>query len=322
MNNLLSIEKLKVNLLSSRGVVHGVRNINMSIKEGEIHGLVGESGCGKSMTAKSIMRLHDEKKMIYNGEIRFGDHNILTLNKDEIQSLRGKDISMIFQDPMTALNPLVKIGKQIAEMLLIHKIVTKKEVKNEVLQLLEDVGIHPVEHRYEQYPFELSGGLLQRVMIAMAIACKPKLLIADEPTTALDVTVQAQILSLLLKLRDERNMSILIITHNFGVIAEICDQVSVMYAGTIVESGAVKEIFNHPKHPYTRDLIDSIPKSDERGNKLVTIPGSPPDLKKKIVGCPYAPRCQYADDKCRKTPPEIVNYTDTHQFACFKADEI
>jgi oligopeptide/dipeptide ABC transporter ATP-binding protein len=322
MNNLLSIEELKVNLLSSRGVVRGVRNINMSIKEGEVHGLVGESGCGKSMTAKSMMRLHDEKKMLYDGKILFGDHNILTLNKEEIKNIRGKEISMIFQDPMTALNPLVKVGKQIREMLLIHKITTKKQAKGEVLRLLEDVGIHPAEHRYEQYPFELSGGLLQRVMIAMAIACKPKLLIADEPTTALDVTVQAQILALLLKLREERNMSILIITHNFGVIAEICDQVSVMYAGTIVESGEVKEIFHHPKHPYTKDLIASIPKSDERGNKLVAIPGSPPDLKKKIVGCSYAPRCQYADDQCRNVAPEIVNYTDTHQFSCFKADKI
>ncbi|NTV79445.1 MAG: ABC transporter ATP-binding protein, partial [Clostridiales bacterium] len=237
MNNLLSLQNLKVNLMSPRGIVHAVRNINLEIASGEIHGLVGESGCGKSMTAKSIIRLHDEKKMLYSGEIIYEDKDILKMNKKELIKIRGKEISMIFQDPMTGLNPLLKIGKQLDEILLQHTDFTKQKAKETSLKLLESVGIFPAEQRYQQYPFELSGGMSQRVSIAMAIACNPKLLIADEPTTALDVTVQDQILNLLKELQAKNNMSILIITHNFGVIAEICDRVSVMYAGVIVESG-------------------------------------------------------------------------------------
>lgn len=318
MNNLLSLQNLKVNLMSPRGIVHAVRNINLEIASGEIHGLVGESGCGKSMTAKSIIRLHDEKKMLYSGEILYEDKDILKMNKKELIKIRGKEISMIFQDPMTGLNPLLKIGKQLDEILLQHTDFTKQKAKETSLKLLESVGIFPAEQRYQQYPFELSGGMSQRVSIAMAIACNPKLLIADEPTTALDVTVQDQILNLLKELQAKNNMSILIITHNFGVIAEICDRVSVMYAGVIVESGTVKEIFDHSRHPYTMDLIRSIPKSGERGGKLVTIPGSPPDLREKITGCSYAPRCPYAEEICKTVAPVSRNESDTHTFACHK----
>ncbi|MFV0466105.1 MAG: ABC transporter ATP-binding protein [Lachnospiraceae bacterium] len=317
-DNLVKIEGLQVNLMSARGVIHAVRGIDMEIKMGEIHGLVGESGCGKSMTAKSIMRLHDEKSMIYQGEIIYNEKNIFELKPKDIQAVRGKEISMIFQDPMTALNPLRTIGSQLDEILLIHKICNKSNVKQHSIRLLEDVGIHPAVDRYQQYPFEMSGGMLQRVGIAMAISCEPKLLIADEPTTALDVTVQEQILKLIAELQKQRNMSVLIITHNFGVVAEICDRVSVMYSGKIVESGEVREIFYHPRHPYTRDLLNSIPQPGMRNKKLVTIQGTPPDLRSRLQGCPYAPRCINADDYCRLKAPELRTHTAQHVFTCHK----
>ena len=319
---ILEIKNLKVNLMSPRGIVHAVRNINMNIEKGEIHGLVGESGCGKSMTAKSILRLHDEKKMLYDGEIIYKGQDILSMKKKELRNIRGNNISMIFQDPMTSLNPLFTVGQQMTEILKAHGKDEKKDYRQEVYSLLEEVGIYPPEKRYAQYPFEMSGGMLQRVMIAMAVACRPELLIADEPTTALDVTVQEQILKLFKNLRETRDMSILIITHNFGVVAEICDKVSVMYAGTIVESGTVREVFDQGKHPYTKDLIRSIPKSGERGGKLVTIPGTPPDLRMKIDGCPYAPRCAYADELCRTKKPVLESISDTHKFACHKVNHI
>ncbi|HWS42785.1 MAG TPA: ABC transporter ATP-binding protein [Pseudoflavonifractor sp.] len=320
-DHLVSIQGLSVNLMSSRGAVRAVRSIDLSVKMGEIHGLVGESGCGKSMTAKAIMRLHNEKAMLYSGRIMYNDQNIFDLKQREMQALRGKEISMIFQDPMTALNPIRSVGSQIEEILLLHRICGKAEAKERAVKLLEDVGIHPAAERCRQYPFEMSGGMLQRVVIAMAIACKPKLLIADEPTTALDVTVQEQILQLLLKLQQKRNMSVLIITHNFGVVAEICHRVSVMYAGNIVESGEVHEIFHHPRHPYTRDLMQSIPQPKSRGKKLVTIQGTPPDLKFKITGCPYAPRCSMADDLCRQSAPVSRQESATHSFSCHKTLE-
>ena len=321
-DSILEIQNLKVNLMSLRGIVHAVRNINLNIGKGEIHGLVGESGCGKSMTAKSVLRLHDEKKMLYGGKILYKDKDLLTVKPKELKGIRGNEISMIFQDPMTSLNPLFTVGYQLTEILKEHGKEKKKDYRQDVYRLLEEVGIFPPEKRYEQYPFEMSGGMLQRVMIAMAVACRPELLIADEPTTALDVTVQEQILSLFKELRRHRNMSVLIITHNFGVVAEICDKVSVMYAGTIVESGTVREVFDDGKHPYTRDLIRSIPKSGERGGKLVTIPGTPPDLREKIDGCPYAPRCAWADETCRTKKPVLESISDTHQFACHKGNQI
>lgn len=321
-DSILEIQNLKVNLMSPRGIVHAVRNINLNIGKGEIHGLVGESGCGKSMTAKSVLRLHDEKKMLYGGKILYKDKDLLTVKPKELKGIRGNEISMIFQDPMTSLNPLFTVGYQLTEILKEHGKEKKKDYRQDVYRLLEEVGIFPPEKRYEQYPFEMSGGMLQRVMIAMAVACRPELLIADEPTTALDVTVQEQILSLFKELRRHRNMSVLIITHNFGVVAEICDKVSVMYAGTIVESGTVREVFDDGKHPYTRDLIRSIPKSGERGGKLVTIPGTPPDLREKIDGCPYAPRCAWADETCRTKKPVLESISDTHQFACHKGNQI
>jgi oligopeptide/dipeptide ABC transporter ATP-binding protein len=239
------------------------------------------------------------------------------MTEREMRTLRGKEISMIFQDPMTALNPLYTVGHQMEEMLLNRKF-KRADARARALALMESVGVNPPEERCRQYPFEMSGGMLQRVMIAMSIACGPKLLVADEPTTALDVTVQAQILDLLLELRERRGMSIMIITHNFGVVAEICGRVSVMYAGRVVESGEVREIFGRPMHPYTRDLIESIPRSGARGRKLSTIPGKPPDLLLEIEGCPYAPRCGDADETCRKSAPDIRSASKSHSFACHR----
>jgi len=317
---LLSIRGLKVELMSVNGLVYAVRDINMDIRKGEIHGIVGESGCGKTMTAKSILRLHDEKKMEYSGSILLdGERDILKMNKKQLNAMRGKEISMIFQDPMTTLDPLFTVGSQISEMLRRHTTLSKEQAKQRVLQLLESVGIFPAEQRYNQYPFEMSGGMLQRVSIAMSMCCDPRLIIADEPTTALDVTMQAQVLDLLRRMQQESGSSILIITHNFGVIAEICDTVSVMYAGQIVESGSVREIFHHMAHPYTVDLIGSIPKTGRRGQELSTIPGTPPKLTLELHGCPYAPRCRFADQRCRSEQPETVQLSATHSCRCFHA---
>ena len=304
--NLLEIKELKVDLMTVRGIVHALNGVNLTIRPGEIHGLVGESGSGKSMTSKSIMRLHNEQRSRMKGEIIFQGEDLLKASKKKMQTVRGKKISMIFQDPMTSLNPLLTIGEQIAETYRQHEKCTKAEAKKKTYEILEKVGINPPEKRYGQYPFELSGGLQQRVMIAMAIACSPVLLIADEPTTALDVTIQAQILELLQHLSRDMGMSILLITHNFGIVAEICDRVSVMYAGRVVETCDTKTIFRHAAHPYSKALIDSIPKIGMNVEYLPTIPGAPPELFEENQACPYLPRCPYQDELCRQMPPEQV----------------
>lgn len=323
--NLVSLQHLKLDLITSRGLIHAVRDISLDIRAGETHGIVGESGCGKTMTAKSILRLHDEKKTFYSGKIIYnsGDktEDIMKMNRKDLGAIRGKDIAMIFQDPMTTFDPLITVGEQIRETILIHENISKQEATERVYGLLDEVGIYPPEKRYKQYPFEFSGGMLQRASIAMAVACRPKLLIADEATTALDVTMQAQILDLLKKLKDEYHMSIVIITHNFGVIAELCDRVSVMYAGKIVETGDVSAIFHQPKHPYTKDLIDSIPRNEAAGEKLVTIPGFPPRLDRDIAGCPYAPRCRKTLPECRMRTPELTDFGKEHRCSCHLYDE-
>lgn len=317
---LLKIQHLKLDLITSRGLVHAVRDVNLEIQQGETHGIVGESGCGKTMTAKSVLRLHDEKKTFYTGDIYFRTkgnvENIMQMNKNALGKIRGDEIAMIFQDPMTTFDPLITVGEQIRETILTHEKISKEEATKRVYSLLDEVGIYPPEKRYKQYPFEFSGGMLQRASIAMAVSCRPKLLIADEATTALDVTMQAQILDLLKKLKEEYNMSIIIITHNFGVVAEICDRVSVMYAGKIVESGNVSDIFHHPKHPYTKNLIESIPKNEDTGENLITIPGFPPRLDQEITGCAYAPRCQETMEICRQKMPERVDFAQQHHCSC------
>jgi oligopeptide/dipeptide ABC transporter ATP-binding protein len=319
MSSILSIRDLKLDLISTRGIVHAIRGISLDLQPGEIHGVVGESGSGKTMTAKSILRLHDETKTMYSGQILYNDTDILSLKKNKLRQLRGREISMVFQDPMVSLNPLLTIGEQISEMLILHLGLKNTEAYEKAVSLLENVGIHPAENRYKQYPFQFSGGMLQRIMIAIAISCNPKILIADEPTTALDVTIQAQTLELLKKLQGVTDMTILFVTHNFGVVAEICDRVSVMYAGKIVETGDVREIFRHPQHPYTKALLESIPKSGRYGNRLVTIPGSPPQLFNPIRGCSFAPRCPQASEKCFAEEPSTVFGEGGHMSACHLA---
>lgn len=315
MDDLLTIKDLKLNLMSTRGIVYALNDVNLSIRPGEIHGLVGESGCGKSMTSKSILRLHNEKRSQMSGEIWFEGEDLLKVSKKRMRQIRGNRISMIFQDPMTSLNPLLTIGEQISEACRQHEKCSKKEAKERTLDLLEKVGIYPPEKRYNQYAFELSGGLQQRVMIAMAIACNPALLIADEPTTALDVTIQAQVLELLKKLSDDLGMAILLITHNFGIVAEICDRVSVMYAGNVVETADTRTIFKEARHPYSKALINSIPKIGMNVEYLPTIPGAPPQLFDKNPACAFIDRCPYADEACKICPSDTICGKD-HIVAC------
>lgn len=318
--NILETKDLCVNLMTVRGIIYAVQGVNLTVKKGEVHGVVGESGCGKSVSTKAIMKLHDDEKTEYTGNIHFaaeeGEVDIIPLNKKQMRGLRGKEISMIFQDPMTALNPIMKAGEQVAEQLRAKKGLDKKAGKAETLKLFERVGILPAEKRYEQYPFEMSGGMLQRVMIAMALSCQPRLLIADEPTTALDVTIQAQILELIKELQRESGTSVIFITHDLGVIAEICDSVSVMYAGRVVETGTVLEIFDRAGHPYTKALLESNPKEGDSGEYMKTISGAPPLLYEKFTGCPYAPRCDCATEICKTKLPETIVLSETHSVAC------
>ena len=318
--NIIEIKDLCVNMMTVRGIVYAVQGVSLNVKDGEVHGIVGESGCGKSVSTKSIIRLHDPEKTEYTGSIIFNGENgaedVLAMSSKRLSEFRGKDAAMIFQDPMTSLDPIMKAGEQIAEVVRKKRGLNKKDAKAYVLEMFEKVGILPAEKRYEQYPFEMSGGMLQRVMIAMALSCEPRLLIADEPTTALDVTIQAQILDLMRKLQKESKTSVIFITHNLGVVAEICDSVSVMYAGRVVESGSVLDIFDRPAHPYTQALLASNPKSSDKGKRMKTIEGAPPQLYAKFTGCPYAPRCSQATDKCLNSLPPVSKLAEGHTAAC------
>ncbi|WP_440299763.1 ABC transporter ATP-binding protein [Huintestinicola butyrica] len=318
--NIIEIKDLCVNMMTVRGIVYAVQGVSLNVKDGEVHGIVGESGCGKSVSTKSIIRLHDPEKTEYTGSIIFNGENgaedVLAMSSKRLSEFRGKDAAMIFQDPMTSLDPIMKAGEQIAEVVRKKRGLNKKDAKAYVLEMFEKVGILPAEKRYEQYPFEMSGGMLQRVMIAMALSCEPRLLIADEPTTALDVTIQAQILDLMRKLQKESKTSVIFITHNLGVVAEICDSVSVMYAGRVVESGSVLDIFDRPAHPYTQALLASNPKSSDKGKRMKTIEGAPPQLYAKFTGCPYAPRCSQATDKCFNSLPPVSKLAEGHTAAC------
>jgi len=319
MQSLLQVENLQVSFHTYAGEVKAVRGVNFSVNKGEAVAIVGESGCGKSVTAKSIMKLlptnHAEYK---SGKIIYNNQNLIESSEREMKMLRGNKISMIFQDPMSSLNPTSKIGDQISEGLIKHKKLTKTQALTHAMYLLEQVGIPNAKSRLNHYPHEFSGGMRQRVMIAMALACEPELLIADEPTTALDVTIQAQILSLMKKLQMKFNTSIILITHDLGVVAEVCDRVVVMYAGEVVESGSVEEIFRNPTHPYTKGLMRSVPRLDmERGNKLASIIGSPPDLLAPPKGCSFFPRCEYAMKVCKEYPPEIGKVGASQESACW-----
>jgi oligopeptide/dipeptide ABC transporter ATP-binding protein len=310
----LSIENLSCDFLTVEGIVYALSNVNLQLKRGEIHGLVGESGCGKSVTSRAIMGLVDRKHTRLKGLVKFNGENLLSLPEKEMRSIRGKRISRIFQDPLNSLSPLETVGSQIEEAISNHLEFTKKELRDRTAVLLEKVGLHPDTAR--QYPFELSGGMQQRVMIAQAVSCNPELLIADEPTTALDLTIQAQVLSLLKSLQKELSLTVLFITHNFALVTENCDRASVMYAGRIVETAPVRSLIELAAHPYTRALINCIPRSNRDGSraKLPVISGSPPRLYAPVEGCPFVPRCPEADDICAQKP--VVTDTGGRRSVC------
>ena len=321
-NNVLEIRGLNSYFFTEKGVTPAVDGLDLDIPKGKIIGLVGESGCGKSMTAKSIMGLLKYPGRVAGGSIRFEDQDLTRLSDKELRKICGNDISMIFQEPMTSLNPVLKVGRQVRETLLVHNpTMSKAEAKQRVVEMFQRVGIPEAEKRYDCYPHELSGGMRQRVMIAMAMVCKPKLLIADEPTTALDVTIEAQILRLMKELRDETGMSVLIITHNMGVVAEICDYVYVMYAGKIMEQAETFELFDHTMHPYTKGLLDSIPRIGQNAERLHTIPGVVPNLLHLSQGCPFSNRCEYATDQCRTEKAQLHPVAPDHQVRCFRCEE-
>lgn len=319
---LIEVSNLKTYFYTKDGVVKAVDGVDLEIYPGETLGIVGESGCGKTVTSLSIMRLVDLSGKIVDGDIMFKGENLTKLSKNDIRKIRGKEISMIFQEPMTSLNPVFTIGNQISEAILIHKKISKKEAKEQAINMLKRVDIPLPEKRIEEFPHQLSGGMRQRVMIAMALSCNPELLIADEPTSALDVTIQAQILDLLNNLKKSFNMSIMIITHDLGVIAEMADRVAVMYAGKVVEYTDVNTLFYTPKHPYTIGLINSIPRLDQKKKRLNVIPGVVPSLLNLPKGCRYNTRCSLADDKCHKYEPKIQEVEKGHKVRCWHCDEI
>ena len=305
MDSLLSVKDLQVQFHTKKGINTAVDGISFSIGKGEILGIVGESGCGKSVSSMSILRLLGTNAKISEGSIKLGDRELLTLTEDEMCKIRGNEIAMIFQDPMTALNPIMTIGDQLIEPLVIHQGYKKKDAWKEAIEVLKKVGIAAPEKRMKEYPHQLSGGMRQRVMIAMAVSCAPKLLIADEPTTALDVTIQAQILELMMELREKMDTAIMLITHDMGVVAETADNILVLYAGKVVEYGSVKDIFNDPKHPYTQGLLSSIPPLTEDKEELNTIEGTVPAPGQMPAGCRFSPRCPYATERCKVEQPGI-----------------
>lgn len=322
--HLLDVKGLRTHFNTERGRVTAVDGVSFHLKEGEILGVVGESGCGKSVTSQSIMRLLDEKYTAsYEGKVNFQDVNLLDLSNAEMEKIRGNDIAMIFQDPLSSLNPVYTVGYQIVESILLHQKVTKKEAFEKAVEMLRLVGIPAPEKRIHEYPHELSGGMQQRVMIAVALSCQPKLLIADEPTTALDVTIQAQILDLMTDLNRDLDMGIIFITHDLGVVAEICTRVVVMYLGQIVEEADVEDLFERPLHPYTRGLMKSVPQLDgDRTQKLHTVEGTVPSLNEIPKGCRFATRCMFADEKCLNEAPELEELKDGQKVRCWHAEKI
>lgn len=320
--DLITIKNLKTYFYTEDGVVRAVDDVSFKIKEGETVGIVGESGCGKSMTAMSIMRLIPSPPgVIEGGEIIFDGKNVLEMNEEELRNMRGNEISVIFQEPMTSLNPVFTIGYQIEEVLILHQNLNKVEARKKAIEALKQVGIPRADEIVDCYPHELSGGMRQRAMIAMAMACNPKLLIADEPTTALDVTIQAQILDLMRGLKKRLNSSIMLITHDLGVVAEMADYVVVMYAGKVVEEAPVLDLYKSPLHPYTVGLLKSKPKLNEKKDKLTTIPGQVPNPLDMPEGCYFHPRCSKCMDICKKKPPRTIEMENGHKVTCWLYDE-
>jgi oligopeptide/dipeptide ABC transporter ATP-binding protein len=321
---LLRIEELRTVFHTDDGDVTAVNGVTFEVRPGETLGLVGESGCGKSVTAMSVLRLIPSPPgEVVGGRILFRGEDLLRVSEDRMRHVRGNEISMVFQEPMTALNPVYSVGNQIEEAIRLHQKVDRHEARRRTIAMLEHVGIPSPEERVDAYPHQLSGGMRQRVMIAMALSCRPALLIADEPTTALDVTIQAQILDLLRKLQQEMGMAILLITHDLGVVAEMADRVVVMYAGRVVEESPVRELYRSPRHPYTRALLASIPGGQSRGKeRLTVIPGSVPPPFATPPGCPFHPRCAFAIDVCRTVVPELETVEEGHRARCHRWREV
>jgi oligopeptide/dipeptide ABC transporter ATP-binding protein len=321
-SELLEINNLSTYFYTDDGVVKAVDDVSLKISSKETIGIVGESGCGKSTLGKSIMRLIRPPGKIVNGEIFFKNHDILKMNDEKVRNMRGGEIAMIFQDPMSSLNPVFTIGSQIEENIILHQNINdKNEVKDKVINILEKVGISDAHRRLSEYPHQFSGGMRQRVMIAMALSCNPMLLIADEPTTSLDVTIQAQILDLIGNLKEEFNSAIMLITHNVAVVAEFCDYVAVMYAGKIIEYASTRNIFKNPKHPYTKALLGSLPRVDSTLDELTTIPGTVPSLIDLPSGCIFSPRCSEATNKCSKIEPKFLESEPDHFVSCHLENE-
>ena len=322
MSKLLEVKNLKTSFKTHIGDVQAVRGVSFYLNKGEALGIVGESGCGKSVTMMSIMRLLADNAVIESDEILFNGEDMTNPTENQMQEIRGNEMAMIFQDPMTSLNPLFTVGDQLTEHLIKHKKIGKKEANDLAIKMLDMVGIPSPESRLKQYPHEFSGGMRQRVMIAMSLICEPKLIIADEPTTALDVTIQAQILDLMKDLKEKINTSIILITHDLGVVADLCTRINVMYGGIIVEEGSDEDIFYNGKHPYTWGLLNSVPNpKSEIKEKLTPIEGQPPDLLKPPVGCPFAARCKYAMKVCLEKQPPLFEISDGHRAACWLCHE-
>jgi len=317
---LLDVRDLRVEIPLSRGTVHAVDGVSFALQPGSALGLVGESGCGKSMTLRAILGLLPRPARVVGGHVLFDGQDLVTASKGRLRDARGASVSMIFQEPMTALNPVMRVGDQIAEGPQYHLGKSRREARNEAIELMRRVGIPDPARRARAYPHELSGGMRQRVMIAIALSCQPKLILCDEPTTALDVTIQDQILKLLLGLRQDMGVSIVFVTHDLAVIAETCDELAVMYAGQVVETGPVADVFTSPRHPYTLGLLRSVPDFDAVRESLDSIPGTPPDLAGTFTGCRFAPRCRFAQADCVAAPVPLRSLTANRSVACLHDD--
>ncbi len=315
---LVEIKNEKLSFFTPAGEVKALNDVSFHLNDGEVLGIVGESGSGKSVTAYSLMGLTAHPGKLIGGTLEFNGHMMQKLNEKQMSKIRGNEVSIIFQDPMTSLNPVFTVGNQIIEVILLHTKLNRKQARARVIELLTLVGINEPEKRIKQYPHELSGGMRQRIMIAMALACEPKLLIADEPTTALDVTIQAQILELMVELKNKLGMAIIMITHDLGIVASMCEKIAVMYAGKIVEYGTTDEIFYNPKHEYTKGLLLSIPRMDAKEHeRLVPIEGTPIDMLNPPKGCPFAPRCSNCMKICLREMPPVTNISETHYTQCW-----
>lgn len=323
MDLVLDVKGLRTYFYTSRGTVKAVDGVEFSVAAGKTLGIVGESGCGKSISAMSVLRLIPSPPgNIEEGEILFSGRNLAKVSDEEMRHIRGNDISMIFQEPMTSLNPVFTVGYQIMEALILHQSMTKDQARKNAIEMLKVVRIPRAEKIVDEYPHQLSGGMRQRVMIAMALACRPKLLIADEPTTALDVTIQAQILLLMNELKEKLNTAIVLITHDLGVVAEMADHVIVMYSGKVVEDAPVEELFENPRHPYTKGLMNSIPSTVKEGERLESIEGAVPNPLNLPEGCYFHPRCKFATEKCRQSMPPMEEIAPGHKVRCFRAKEV